>query len=235
MDFSALNEAGLNLQAVLDLDALPLALRNGIDPGHRYRQLILIGHGGRILWEQVQAAGLQSEHPIDDFSCTIVKAWLAAQWPERAFVIAYPGGDAVDLQALGKQAGWHHDSPFRVGINAVWGTWYAYRVLVLADTCLAPSPRVDGESPCLACSGRPCITACPGDALAEADFSLQKCVAYRRQPESLCRATCVARTMCPVRPEHRYPDAQIAHSYLRSLAMIEQYERASPDHPATKR
>jgi len=46
-------------------------------------------------------------------------------------------------------------------------------------------------------------------------------VAYRKQPDSRCRITCVARTSCPVRPEHRYDDAQIAHSYSRSMAMIE--------------
>ncbi|MFC5302357.1 hypothetical protein [Azospira restricta] len=222
-DFSALDRAGLNLRAVFDLAALPAAMRAALDPAGRYRQLILLGHGGRTLWERVQAAGLQSAHPIDDFCVAVVEDWLAAQLPGRAYAIAYPGEVPVGLQALGRLAGWHHESPFRVGINTAWGSWFAYRALVLADTALPPTSPLPGESPCASCAGQPCVAACPAGALAGGDFSLAKCIAYRRQPDSRCRVTCVARTSCPVRPEHRYDDAQIAHSYARSLAMIERW------------
>jgi epoxyqueuosine reductase QueG len=88
---------------------------------------------------------------------------------------------------------------------------------------------MSGESPCASCAEQPCITACPAGALDEREFSLQKCIAYRKQPDSRCRITCIARTSCPVCPEHRYDDAQIAHSYSRSLAMIESL--AAGEHP----
>lgn len=224
VDFSALDTAGLNLQAVFDLAALPPEMRealNLLNPQSRYRQLILIGHGGRTLWEKMQAAGLKSDHPIDDFSRETVTRWFETQRPGTAYAIAYPGDGAVGLQALGKLAGWHHDSPFRVGINATWGSWFAYRAVVLADTDLPVTAPLISASPCAACAGQPCVTACPAKALDDRAFSLQKCIAYRRQPDSRCRITCVARTSCPVRLEHRYDDAQIAHSYSRSLAMIE--------------
>lgn len=225
-DFSALNEAGLNLQAVFDLAALPDGMRaplERLDPERRYRQLILIGHGGRRLWARLQAAAPASAHPIDDYSVGAVRAWFAAQWPGRAFAIAYPGDVPVGLQALGTLAGWHHESPFRVGINAAWGSWFAYRVLLLADSALPATLPMPGESPCATCAGQPCVAACPAGALADGAFALQKCVAYRRLPDSRCRLTCVARVSCPVRPEHRYDDAQLAHSYAQSLRMIEQY------------
>jgi epoxyqueuosine reductase len=220
-DFSALDRAGLNLLAVFDLADLPAETRERLDPENRYRQLLLIGHGGRTLWEQVQAAPSASEHPIDDFSIATVQAWFAAQLPGRAFAVIYPGNAPIGLQALGKLAGWHHESPFRVGINDTWGSWFAYRAVVLADTELDLTPVMPGESPCQRCATQPCIAACPGEALSDRAFSLQKCIAYRKQPDSRCRETCVARTRCPVRPEHRYTDAQIAHSYSRSMAMIE--------------
>lgn len=223
VDFSALSEVGLNLQAVFDLATLPEAMRQQLDPESHYRQLILIGHGGRTLWENVLVAELQAEHPIDEFTVTAVEAWLMAQLPGVAHAIVYPGDGAVGLQALGKLAGWHHDSPFRVGVNADWGSWFAYRAVVLVDTQLPTTPRKTGESPCLSCVGQPCVSACPGEALAVSEFSLQKCIAYRRQPDSRCRVTCVARACCPVRSEHRYDDAQIAHSYSRSMAMIEKF------------
>lgn len=220
VDFSALDRAGLNLRAVFDLAALPAGTRAGLDPERRYRQLILFGHGGRTLWEQVQAAGPSSGHPIDDFSVATVRAWFARQLPGRLFSIVYPGDAPIGLQALGKLAGWHHESPFRVGINAAWGTWFAYRAVALADTALAPTPPTPGASPCLACAEPPCVSACPAGALEAREFSLPRCVSYRRRPDSRCRATCIARTSCPVRTEHRYADAQIAHSYSRSLRMI---------------
>jgi hypothetical protein len=229
VDFSALNAAGLNLQAVFDLAALPAEMRALLDPANRYRQLILIGHGGRTLWEQVKAAGLASAHPIDEFTTATVEAWFAAQLSEVSHELIYPGDGPVGLQALGRLAGWHHESPFRVGVNAEWGSWFAYRAVALADTDLPVTAPMSGASPCVSCPGLPCVTACPAGALDEREFSLQKCIAYRKQPDSRCRITCVARTSCPVRPEHRYDDAQIAHSYSRSMAMIESL--AEGEHP----
>lgn len=220
VDFSSLDAAGLNLQAVFDLTALPAELRAALDPQGRHRRLLLIGHGGRTLWEQVKAAGLAAEHPIDDFSVAAVRDWFATHLPVSACVLLYPGDGPVGLQALGRLAGWHHESPFRVGVNAEWGSWFAYRVVVLTDAELALTAPVGGGSPCAECSRQPCVAACPAGALADKDFSLQKCIAYRRLPESLCRITCLARISCPLRPEHRYDDAQIAHSYSRSLAMV---------------
>lgn len=221
VDFSALNAAGLNLQAVFDLAALPAEMRAQLDSANRYRQLILIGHGGRALWEQVKAAGLVSAHPIDEFTTATVETWFASQLSGVLHGLVYPGDGPVGLQALGRLAGWHHESPFRVGVNAAWGSWFAYRAVVLADTDLPGTAPMPGASPCVSCLEQPCVTACPAGALDAPEFSLQKCIAYRRQPDSRCRITCVARTSCPVRPEHRYDDAQIAHSYSRSMAMIE--------------
>lgn len=223
VDFSALDAAGLNLQAVFDLAALPAEMRAALDPQGAYRRLILVGHGGRTLWERVQVAGLTSDDPIDDFTRATVRAWLAVQLPGRAHALVYPGDAPVGLQALGRLAGWHHESPFRVGVNAAWGSWFAYRAVLLVDADLPVTPALAGKSPCAACAGQPCVSACPADALREREFSLAKCIAYRRQADSRCRVTCVARTSCPVRPEHRYDDAQIAHSYSRSLAMIERW------------
>jgi epoxyqueuosine reductase len=133
VDFSALDaKPGSICSAVFDLAALPAEMRVQLDPAHRYRQLILIGHGGRALWERVEAAGLRSEHPIDDFthgdgqarglprSCRGCCPW-----------VGLPRDGPVGLQALGRLAGWHHDSPFRVGVNAANGV----RGLRIARSC----------------------------------------------------------------------------------------------------
>lgn len=221
-DFTLLNEAGLNLQAIFNIDAMPAEMKSDIrqrfDPEHRYRQLILIGHGGRTMWAAMKAADVAADHPIDQFSIQITGRWLAG----LPHAIIYPAETSVGLQALGKLAGWHHDTPFRVGINASWGSWYAYRVVALSNSDFAPTPPQVTVSPCARCLDKPCVAACPAGAL-NGDFDLQKCIAYRRAPSSRCQTTCLARISCPVGSEHRYSDEQIAHTYSNSLRMIERY------------
>lgn len=223
-DAALLDAAGLNLQAVFNLDDLPPEIRTQLAAGPEWQQLILIGHGGRRLWEAVQASGIASADPIDDFTIRTVEQWFVRQYPEHRYELRYPGERSVGLQALGKLAGWHHDSPFMVGVNAAWGSWYAYRALLLCDTDFAPTPVMSGVSPCLSCPAAPCIAACPAGALAGGEFSLGKCLAWRKQPDSSCRTGCLARIACPVASEHRYAGEQIRHSYSISLRMIEQYE-----------
>jgi hypothetical protein len=220
-DFTSLNAAGLNLQAIFNIADLPAELageiRRHFDPKNRYRQLILIGHGGKHLWAALKDSGIASENPIDDFSSATVRQWLAA----HRHTIIYPTRDSLGLQALGKLAGWHHASPFMVGINETWGSWYAYRVVALSDTDFAPTVRQTTASPCAQCRDKPCLGSCPAGALSDDTFDLEKCIAYRKQPTSRCRATCLARVSCPVGAEHRYCDEQIAHTYTISMRMIE--------------
>ncbi len=223
-DFAALDAVGLNLRAVFALDQLPDALRNECDPARNYSQLILIGNGGRAMWQAILREGGRSADPIDDFSVRAVRRWLAAQASGRSYEIVYPGERLVGLQSLGECAGWHFASPFMVGINERWGTWFAYRVAVLADTDFEPTRPVPGESPCTACRPRPCVSACPGKAIESDEFNLANCVRYRLRADSACQTTCMARLACPVRAEHRYDDEQIRHAYAISLRFIEQYQ-----------
>nr|MBL8410460.1 hypothetical protein [Dechloromonas sp.] len=226
-DFSTLDAAGLNLQAVFAIDQLPEKLRADIrhrfDPAGDYRQLILVGHGGTKMWEMamrwVAAEEIVTDDPIDEFSIAQMHKFLSA-YRHR---IIYPAADSLGLQALGKLAGWHHDSPFMVGINAHWGSWYAYRALALADTDFPPTAPQEQPSPCLSCNGKPCLAACPSGAVMVEGFALDKCVAWRRQMQSPCSETCLSRLACPIAGEHRYSPEQIRHTYAISLRMIERY------------
>ncbi|MBS1190114.1 MAG: hypothetical protein H6R10_1906 [Rhodocyclaceae bacterium] len=226
VDLGLLNEAGLNRQAFFNIGDLPAGLAvplqerfNGLG---QYRQLLLIGHAGKRLWDAVQASGIDSENPIDDFSVRVVKDWFSRHLPGRRYEIIYPGPYPIGLQQLGKLAGWHRPSPFMVGIDPEWGSWYAYRAVVLADTAFEPSRPVPGGSPCLRCAAKVCIATCPGAAL-EGGFDLKKCAAYRIQAGSACRNTCLARLSCPVGAAHRYSDEQMSHCYGRSLRDLERY------------
>ncbi len=210
------SQAGLNRQHVFDLDRLPDAVRSTLGDTENFRQLILLGHGGKRLWACVQAAGMRGDHPIDDY----VIQTVAQVFADKNYRIVYPGDAPVGLQQLGTLAGWHHPSPFMVGIDGEWGSWFAYRAAVLADTDFLPFFPVDRGHPCPACSERPCIPACPAAALSNEGFALDKCIAYRQQDGSACQFTCLARSACPVGSEHRYSEAQLRHTYGISLRMI---------------
>ncbi len=228
--FEELDALGLNLQAVLDVAALPASVQAGLgvppDELVQYPRLLLIGHAGRALWPALKARGLHGSDPLDTFVKEQVGAWLARQPGAPAWKFVFPGPAPVGLQALGEQAGWHHPSPFWVGVQAGWGSWYAYRAVVLVGEPWPLTPLKRTESPCLSCAAQPCVSACPAQALSgepvhqRAGTGLQACVDFRLQPASPCADRCLARQACPVGAEHRYTDGQTAYHYLQSLPAL---------------
>lgn len=224
MSNNLLWEQGLNLQAIFDLQDLPkdvvAALDDAVPDLSRFRQLILIGHGGRKLWESLKAAHINSDDPIDTFSVNSVKQYFENHLQHCRYQILYPGISPIPLQRLGELAGWHHPSPLRIGINQKWGTWFAYRVLMLADSRFEKTERMVSPSPCEACPDKLCIANCPASALGENDLELGKCIAYRMKTGSDCYENCLARLSCPEGEEHRYSDEQISYHYSRSMMTI---------------
>ena len=222
--------AGLNRQHVFDLAALPAEITATLGTTAGFDQLILLGHGGKRLWECVQAAGSAGGDPVDDYCARVVADWFSTELPGHRYRIVYPGSAPGPLQRIGALAGWHHPTPFMVGIDREWGPWWAYRAVVLADTGFCPSPTVDRGSPCTSCQARPCVTACPAAAMDGGRFALEQCIAYRMRDDSKCIHACLARIACPVGGEHRYDDEQLRHAYsisLRTLRQIRSPQRQS--------
>ena len=81
-------------------------------------------------WQKTRAH--RSNDPIDDYTRVAVDRCLQRILPPQAYRFLYPGNISIGLQQLGELAGWHHPSPFAIGIDAEWGSWFAYRALVLA-------------------------------------------------------------------------------------------------------
>ena len=225
--FASLAASGLNLHAVFDLAELPPALLTTLCVDDkalaRFRQLILIGHLGRDFWDALQRRGMHGTDPVDQFVAERVAAWMAEALPGHAWHQVFPGPVPVGLQRLGQLAGWHQASPFWVGVDAEWGSWFAYRAVLLTDTVLPVTPRREAGSPCDRCVDQPCIRACPAGALASGpsgDWRLQACLDHRKQPGSSCLDRCLARQACPAGERYRYGDQQIAYHYLHSMRAI---------------
>ena len=221
---SKLQQQGLNLQAVFDISTLPAEFLSQLqqqcaDLG-QYRQLILLGHGGRTMWQQLQQSDIQSDNPVDDYSIQCVQQFFAHEQPQQQYKIVYPGDYRIGLQQLGDLAGWHHPSPFWVGVNHHWGSWYAYRIVVLADSDFHITPTVQSQSPCETCADKPCISICPAEAVSEKYFDVKQCSSYRLQNDSNCSHQCLSRLRCPVGKEHRYSREQIEYHYGVSYQTI---------------
>ncbi|MBR7801346.1 hypothetical protein [Undibacterium fentianense] len=239
-----LRNAGLNCHAVFQVSDLPsdvyqtlLAACPSVD---QFQHLILIAHAGRRFWQALKEKNKQCVgglldaqnplhlHPVDTFSIDVVRQYFAQDWPHSAYEIVYPSLHRISLQKLGQLVGWHHTTPFMVGINPEFGSWFAYRALILANTTLATTPIVRSDtqahhSPCKTCVEKPCLHACPPRAIDSEKMDLQRCLDYRQQDDAACVSTCLARWICPVGFEHRYTEEQMAYHYEGSLKMIRIY------------
>jgi epoxyqueuosine reductase len=228
--FADLAMYGLNLHAVFAVASLSAQVLDTLgltdDERLQFRQVILIGHQGRDFWAALQRRGMHGAHPVDQFVTERVDAWMKGPLQGPAWRQVFPGSDLVGLQSLGALAGWHHSSPFWVGVDAEWGSWFAYRAVVLADTDLALTARREATSPCATCADQPCIKACPAGALNSEPTQggdLQRCLNFRKHPDSRCQDRCLARNACPVGAAHRYADSQTTYHYLHSLQVIRKH------------
>ena len=209
--------------AVFDWDGLSRSLQENLlaqTDGIAYSQVLLFGHGGRSLWPAVEGRIANEQHPIDNFSTELASAFVEEYAPNADYRVLYPADAcAPPLISLGTLAGWHRPSPFLLGINSQWGSWFAYRALVVADTQLPTTAPLAGESPCLGCPA-PCIDACPADAVSHSAFDMTACVTHRLEDNSSCAATCLSRTACPIGKNHQYDGEQMSYHYRLSLATI---------------
>ncbi|MDH5517572.1 MAG: hypothetical protein OEY36_07095 [Gammaproteobacteria bacterium] len=223
------DQKGLNIHAIFKLSELPAELINPAAAAeandHDYKQLIVIGHLGQMLWKNLDSVISLSKHPIDEYATASVNNYFKQNHNCRSYKIVYPLSDShaavPALQQLGRLAGWHFDSPFKVGVNNIWGSWFAYRAVVLADTDFTETPLLQASSPCDNCQPKYCVTACPAKALDNDELSFQVCIDYRKQADSLCKESCVARVACPIGQPYRYSEQQLAYHYGVSMQTIE--------------
>ncbi len=213
-----LTDRGFLLQGVLSpAGAASLIPAAALD----YPQLLVLAHAGGRIWEHIYPPDPGRADPLDDFSVAEGHAWMD-RLECSDYEVLYPGDARVDLRGLGRRLGWHHDSPLGTGVHPVYGTWFAYRLVLAARTNLPLTNPLAAASPCDGCEQKPCMTACPATAVGPV-FNLQACATHRLQTLSGCASTCLARLACPAGEAFRYAESQIRYHYDYSLSTLKTY------------
>ena len=229
-----LSEQGLNMLAILSAEMLPTVLSSALKETdlevEDYFSLILIGHSGNTMWQRLQEQDDKGGNPVDEFSIFYAKLFVEKYLDGCEYSVLYPGELPIPLQQLGAIAGWHHSSPLGLGVNKSFGPWFGYRAALLVRAKLPVLVDQLGESPCTQCTDKPCISACPANALSYSKLpNISNCVDYRMQERSPCELQCLARLACPVGLEFRYSDEQLHYFYGRSITAIKAHMASKKD------
>ncbi len=225
---SRLASLGLNLFASFPYALLPSEQRSSLKEcypeANGNTHIIIIGHGGTHLWNQIRHELNSSPDPIDTYSRKSLSRFCQQLLGHGQYRILYPGEENPPLQQLGQIAGWHNPSPLGIGINSEWGLWYAYRAMAVTEHPLPTISSPLQASPCDSCNGDFCVLACPAEAVnRKSGLNLKRCADFRLRRRSPCADSCPARMACPVQAKHRYSSEQLRYHYQNSLETLRSF------------
>ncbi len=182
--------------------------------------LMVMGHDGtRVLigtdagWWDVFRVSPEyldgAKDPVDHWSKRILGGFAARIGAEATFPSDGPPYAPFIAWALATGRFWQ--SPTGMMIHDTAGLMISIRGALTLPTPLADASA--GQSPCAACADRPCVSACPVDALsATAPYDVPACKVYLDTPGGADCMTmgCQVRRACPVSKRFARPAAQSA-------------------------
>ena len=221
----ALQDAG-RITRVLPPDAL--AVRGAFHPGpddgvpSPAATLVLLGWTGGRQWPAFAASAEARDgrpDPLDRWSRRLIDAAAAALGATALY--PFGGPPHHDFQRWALRAEPVARSPIGLLVHPDWGLWHAYRGALAFRERLPLRADAARASPCDACAGRPCLSACPVGAFSDHGYDVAACVNHLREPAGAACVTggCLARRACPIAPPGS--DAQNAfhmRAFLRSLS-----------------
>lgn len=225
-DITALAEEGLNWMGFVPAELGPIPEGCIARPG---AGLLILLSLGPSFGSQTAFAGAAESHPFDARAVALTRGftetWLLPHDPLAERV--YPGQGAVDLRAWLRAGAVQYDSELGIGIRPDCGTWFAVRSAVwvaptpqLRQALQQHYPPLAGESPCKACTAKPCLGACPAGVFREPEGRLLRCAQHRVAKGTSCADRCASRLACPVGAEYRYEEPQMSYHYGVTLRVI---------------
>ena len=214
-----------NLQAALSLHGLHL--RGSFAPtaddklphlpdGQPITSVWMVGVIGSAFWPHFKESAQYNDglpDPLDRWSRAMGEE-LAARFGGLA-LFPFTGPPYHPFQRWADRAEATQPSRMMLRIHPDFGLWHAYRFALALPVPLPRQPVRDAAADlCAACSGQPCLQACPVGAYTGETFLLDACASHLHSGRGAdCMQNgCLARRACPVAPGTRYaPDHAAFH------------------------
>jgi hypothetical protein len=175
------------------------------------RTIVLAGMVGRGGWDAFAASPEASDglaDPLDRWSRRLIES-LARELGGMA-LFPFGGPPFLPFQRWAQRAEPVHSSPIGLLIHRYYGLWHSYRgALGFHEELAVPEPAAV-PSPCVSCTGRWCLSACPVGAFSNAGYDVAACAGHLRSAAGgdCTGGGCLARRACPVGVEHAYGPEQ---------------------------
>lgn len=168
-------------------------------------------NGEHKMWQVFSASNEFSDggpDPLDRWTKRIVgniakKAGLAVRYPF--------GEPHYPFQAWAMRSRSLKPSPLGILIDLEYGLWFAFRALLLLPEKPEDLPQLmpTGLHPCDHCTEKPCLSACPVNAVSTGSFDVVTCRSGLKNgdPGDCYDKGCGARNACPISTP--YPPDQL--------------------------
>lgn len=192
-----------------------------------YKNIILIGSGGRYFWDILQKYisenNFISPDPIDDYTLYALES-IQKKYSKFIGDCFYPFKNEsllINFQKLALCTNIGFFSPYlKLILNLEYGSYISLRAAFLTNYSFK---RDDGIKKifCETCD-KPCLNVCPVQAVNINNFDLKKCAEYRLE-EKDCSNFCHVRRSCILGQEHIYSSQEGFHRSKSSLKIIKEY------------
>ncbi len=187
-------------------------------PGRPAGTVLLVGNAGPAMWHSFSAARDPTKDRLDDWSKLVLEAVAREVGAVALFPFDRP---PLPFQRWAGRAEACYQSPLDIAIHPDYGLWHAYRGAMAFVERLDLPASDQRPNPCAVCADKPCLSACPVAAFADAGYDVEACakhIATLAGQDCMARG-CRARRACPVGREFRYEPAQARFhmtSFLRA-------------------
>ncbi|MES0812851.1 hypothetical protein ABLO27_25385 [Roseibium sp. SCPC15] len=183
------------------------------------KSLLLIGSTGPSLWPFLSQS---PEHrdgkpdPLDRYTRRVL--WDLATGNGFDVLFPFDGPPYHPFQQWALRCGGFSQSPLGVLAHTDYGPWTGFRAAFLSSDPESDAAASLAPGPCETCHDKPCLGACPVDAITMTNgYDVPKCRYHLRlESTTECWSGCLARQACPFGTEHRQ-DADTANLHMKSF------------------
>ena len=186
--------------------------------GEHAGTLVMLGFTGKEwpTFTESPEYGDGKPHPLDRWSYRVVNELARQIGAKPYFPFTAP---LMPFIRWAQKAEPVHPSEIGMMIHPEFGLWRAWRGALAFDRIMDLPPRDDAPSPCETCAEKPCLSACPVNAMrGGGSYDVATCITHIRTDagKDCMSGGCLARRACPVGKSYQYAPEQAAF-HMRSF------------------